>query len=113
MGKSYGMSQASIDGMKAALREKISLQNGRLLLWKGARAEYERYKRQAAGRKCKSKEALRTMDVNGDNSWVDAAQEVYERKGKPYGSEFKTIIKESNIKFVKAVDGAQKRQWRQ
>ena len=29
-------------------------------------------------------------------------------KGKPYGSEFKTIVKESNIKFVKAVDGAQK-----
>ena len=29
-------------------------------------------------------------------------------KGKPYGSEFKTIIKEGNIKFVKAVDGAQK-----
>lgn len=25
MGKSYGMSQASIDGMKAAMREKISL----------------------------------------------------------------------------------------
>lgn len=28
--------------------------------------------------------------------------------GKPYGSEFKTLIKESNIKFVRAVDGAQK-----
>ena len=29
-------------------------------------------------------------------------------KGKPYGSEFKTVIKNSNIKFVKAVDEAQK-----
>ena len=29
-------------------------------------------------------------------------------KGSPYGSEFKTVIKNSNIKFVKAVDGAQK-----
>lgn len=28
--------------------------------------------------------------------------------GKPYGSEFRTLVKESNIKFVKAVDGAQK-----
>lgn len=28
--------------------------------------------------------------------------------GKTYGSEFKTLVKESNIKFVKAVDGAQK-----
>lgn len=27
---------------------------------------------------------------------------------KPYGSEFRTLVKESNIKFVKAVDGAQK-----
>lgn len=28
--------------------------------------------------------------------------------GKPYGSEFRTLVKESNIKSVKAVDGAQK-----
>ena len=28
--------------------------------------------------------------------------------GKPCGSEFRTLVKESNIKFVKAVDGAQK-----
>lgn len=28
--------------------------------------------------------------------------------GKPYGSEFRTLVKASNIKFVKAVDGAQK-----
>lgn len=27
-------------------------------------------------------------------------------KGKPYGSEFKTIIKDSNIKFVKASNGS-------
>lgn len=29
-------------------------------------------------------------------------------KGKPYGSEFRTLLKAGNIKFVKAVDGAQK-----
>ena len=29
-------------------------------------------------------------------------------KGKPYGSEFRTLLKVGNIKFVKAVDGAQK-----
>lgn len=28
--------------------------------------------------------------------------------GKPYGSEFKTLLKSGNIKFVKSVDGAQK-----
>ena len=28
--------------------------------------------------------------------------------GKPYGSEFRTLLKAGNIKFVKAVDGAQK-----
>ena len=28
--------------------------------------------------------------------------------GKPYWSEFRTLVKASNIKFVKAVDGAQK-----
>ena len=29
-------------------------------------------------------------------------------KGKPYGNEFRTLLKVGNIKFVKAVDGAQK-----
>ena len=29
-------------------------------------------------------------------------------KGKPYGSEFRTLLKVGNIKFVKAVDGAKK-----
>lgn len=28
--------------------------------------------------------------------------------GKPYGSEYKTVLQDGNIKFVKAVDGAQK-----
>lgn len=55
MGKSYGMSQASIDGMKAALREKISLQERAVTAMEGARAEYEKYKRQASAGNAKAK----------------------------------------------------------
>ena len=55
MGKSYGMSQASIDGMKAALREKISLQERAVTAMEGARSEYEKYKRQASAGNAKAK----------------------------------------------------------
>ena len=56
MGKSYGMSQASIDGMKAAIREKISLQEKAVTAMEGARSEYEKYKRQAASGNAKAKQ---------------------------------------------------------
>lgn len=48
MGKSYGMSQAAIDGMKAGIRERISLQEKAVAAMESARAEYEKFKRQAA-----------------------------------------------------------------
>ncbi len=47
VGKSYGMSQASIDGMKAAIKEKISMQEKAVAAMESARAEYEKYKHQA------------------------------------------------------------------
>lgn len=47
MGKSYGMSQASIDGMKAGIREKISLHERAVAIMESARDEYEKYKHQA------------------------------------------------------------------
>lgn len=56
MGKSYGMSQASIDGMKAAIREKISLQEKAVTAMESARSEYEKYKRQAAAGNAKAKQ---------------------------------------------------------
>lgn len=48
MGKSYGMSQASIDGMKAALREKISMHERAVTAMEDARSQYDKYKRQAS-----------------------------------------------------------------
>lgn len=41
------------------------------------------------------------MGGRGASSGVSA-------KGKPYGSEYETLLKDGNVKFVKAVDGAQK-----
>lgn len=55
MGKSYGMSQAAIDGMKAGIRERISLQEKAVTAMEGARAEYEKFKRQAAAGNAKAK----------------------------------------------------------
>lgn len=55
MGKSYGMSQDSISGMKAAMREKISLQEKAVAAMESARAEYEKYKRQSAIGNAKAK----------------------------------------------------------
>ena len=47
-GRSYGMSQDAIDGMKQGIREKISLQEKAVKIMEGARSEYEKYKRQTA-----------------------------------------------------------------
>lgn len=55
MGKSYGMSQTAIDGMKAGIRERISLQEKAVTAMEGARAEYEKFKRQAAAGNAKAK----------------------------------------------------------
>lgn len=55
VGKSYGMSQASIDGMKAGIREKISLQEKAVAAMESARSEYEKYKRQASSSNAKAK----------------------------------------------------------
>lgn len=55
MGKSYGMSQAAIDGMKAGIRERISLQEKAVTAMEGARTEYEKFKRQAAAGNAKAK----------------------------------------------------------
>lgn len=54
MGKSYGMSKAAIDGMKAGIRERISLQEKAVTAMEGARAEYEKFKRQAAAGNAKA-----------------------------------------------------------
>lgn len=54
MGKSYGMSQAAIDGMKAGIRERISLQEKAVSAMESARAEYEKFKRQAAAGNAKA-----------------------------------------------------------
>lgn len=54
MGKSYGMSQAAIDGMKAGIRERISLQEKAVAAMEGARTEYEKFKRQAAAGNAKA-----------------------------------------------------------
>lgn len=55
MGKSYGMSQAAIDGMKAGIRERISFQEKAVTAMESARAEYEKFKRQAAAGNAKAK----------------------------------------------------------
>lgn len=54
MGKSYGMSKAAIDGMTAGIRERISLQEKAVTAMEGARAEYEKFKRQAAAGNAKA-----------------------------------------------------------
>lgn len=54
MGKSYGVSKAAIDGMKAGIRERISLQEKAVTAMEGARAEYEKFKRQAAAGNAKA-----------------------------------------------------------
>lgn len=54
MGKAYGMSQAAIDGMKAGIRERISLQEKAVTAMEGARAEYEKFKRQATAGNAKA-----------------------------------------------------------
>lgn len=54
MGKAYGMSQAAIDGMKAGIRECISLQEKAVTAMEGARSEYEKFKRQAAAGNAKA-----------------------------------------------------------
>lgn len=55
IGKSYGMSQQSIDGMKSGIREKIALHEKAISAMEAARDEYEKYKRQAAAGNAKSK----------------------------------------------------------
>ena len=55
VGASYGMSQASIDGMKAAMRDKVSLQEKAITAMEGARAEYEKYKKQAGAGNARAK----------------------------------------------------------
>lgn len=54
MGKSYAMSQAAIDGMKAGIRERISLQEKAVTAMEGAWSEYEKFKRQAAAGNAKA-----------------------------------------------------------
>lgn len=54
MGKSYGMSQAAIDGMKAGIRERILLQEKAVTAMEGARTEYEKFKRQASAGNAKA-----------------------------------------------------------
>lgn len=49
------MSQASIDGMKAAMRDKVSLQEKAITAMEGARAEYEKYKKQAGAGNARAK----------------------------------------------------------
>lgn len=46
-GASYGMSQQAIDGMKAALKEKINLRKQAIDIMVSARSEYEKFKKQA------------------------------------------------------------------
>lgn len=48
VGKSYGMSQNAIDGMKAGMREKIGLMEKAVSAMESARAEYEKYSQQAS-----------------------------------------------------------------
>lgn len=55
MGAAYGMSKDAIDGMKAGLREKISLRQKAVEKMTSARAEYEKEKRAEEVRKIKAK----------------------------------------------------------
>ena len=45
MGKSYGMNQDQIDGMKKGIQDKIDLQTKALNAMKASRDQYERYKK--------------------------------------------------------------------
>lgn len=47
VGASYGMTKDAIAGMKAGIKEKISMQEKAVAAMQEARAEYEKYKRQA------------------------------------------------------------------
>lgn len=55
MGTSYGMSKDAIGGMKAGLKEKISLREKALDAMTSSRSEYEKYKREAQIGNAKSK----------------------------------------------------------
>ena len=54
-GASYGMTQPAIDGMKAAIKEKISLHQKAIDAMTAARSEYEKYSKQSAVGNAKSK----------------------------------------------------------
>ena len=54
-GKSYGMTQQAIDGMKAAIKEKIDLHQRAIKKMEAARNEYEKYSKQASVGNQKSK----------------------------------------------------------
>lgn len=47
VGASYGMTKDAINGMKAGIKEKILLQEKAVSAMESARAEYEKYRRQA------------------------------------------------------------------
>lgn len=55
MGRSYGMTQDSIEGMKAGIREKIGLMEKSVAAMESARSEYEKYKKQASVGSAKAK----------------------------------------------------------
>lgn len=55
MGRSYGMSDDAIGGMRAGIKAKISLQEKAIAKMQNARAEYEKYKKQASVGNEKSK----------------------------------------------------------
>lgn len=54
-GSSYGMTKLAIDGMKAAIKEKIKLHQKAIDAMISARAEYEKYSKQAASGNVKAK----------------------------------------------------------
>lgn len=48
VGRSYGMTDDEIGGMRAGIKAKIDLQEKAVAKMQGARAEYEKYKKQAS-----------------------------------------------------------------
>jgi hypothetical protein len=54
-GASYGMSQPAIDGMKAAIKEKIQLRQKAVTAMMSARSEYEKYSKETAVGNAKAK----------------------------------------------------------
>lgn len=54
-GASYGMTQPAIDGMKAAIKEKIKLRQEAVNAMTSARYEYEKYSKESAVGDAKSK----------------------------------------------------------